>query len=83
MKQNKMPCFVIIKVRDLPRPDLGLNNGPLLIQCWAKSSQDGVYHSKLFISTFWRKFHENLITKLQMNENLHKNVNENMFSFTF
>ena len=40
-----------------------------------------LYHSQFHSSTFGDKFMK--IPKLQMDENLHKNVNENMFSFTF
>ena len=29
------------------------------IQKWAKTSENGVYHSQLLSSTFWWKFHEN------------------------
>ena len=64
--------------RDFPRPDLGLNNGPFPIPKGTKTSQNDVYHSQFLSSTFWIK-----ISKLQMHEKLHKNVNENMFSFTF
>ena len=45
--------------RDFPRPDLGPNIGPFLIQKWAKTSQNGVYYSQFLNSTFWWKFHEN------------------------
>ena len=53
--------------KDLTRPDLG------------------VYHSQYLSSTFWRNFMKirTKIVKLQLYENLHTNVNENMFSFTF
>ena len=67
--------------KDFPRPDLGPNISPFPTKNRAKTSQNGVYHSKFLSSTFWCKFCENP-TK-NFHENLHKNVNENMFSFTF
>ena len=43
-----------------------------------KTSQNSVYYFQILSSTFWWKFHENpnKFSKLQMHENLHKNVNE-------
>ena len=75
----------LYNLRDFPRPDLRLNIGPFPIQKWAKTSQNGVCRSQFLSSTFWWNFHENpnKIAKLLIHENLHKNVNENMFSFTF
>ena len=60
--------------RDFPRTDLGPNNRPFQIKKWAKTSQNGEYHSQFLSSTFWWKFHENLnkIAKLQMHKKLHK-----------
>ena len=59
-------------------------NRPFPIKKWAKTSQNDVYLSQFISVKFWWKFHENpnKIAKLQLHENLHKNVNENMFSFT-
>ena len=74
-------CIAIF--RGCPGPAYGLNNGPFLIQKLAKTSQNNAYHFQFLSSTFWRIFHENPIKKipiLQMHENLHKNVNENIFS---
>ena len=63
----------------------GQISAPSKILKWAKTSQNGVYHSQFLSSKFWWKFMKILtkIAKLQIHENLHKNVNENMFSFTF
>ena len=48
-------------ISDFPSPDLGLgsNMGPFPIKKWAKTSQNGVYHSQIINSTFWWKFHQN------------------------
>ena len=66
-----------------PRLDLGPNNGPFPIK---KKLPKMVYIIPNFLVLH---FDENFtkirskILRLQMHENLHKNVNENMFSFTF
>ena len=54
--------------------------GSFSIQKCAKSSKNGVYHSKFLSSTFGDIFMkiQTKIAKLQMHENLHKNVNENI-----
>ena len=49
----------ILLIRDFPRPDIGPNIGPSRIQRWAKTSQNGVYHSQYLSSTFWWTFHKN------------------------
>ena len=69
--------------RDFPRPDF--LPGPFPIQKGAKNSQNSVYHSQFLSSTFRENFmkSEQKIAKLQMHENLHKNVTENVLSFTF
>ena len=70
--------------RDFPKSDLGSNFGLLPIQKLSKTSQNSVYYSQYLYSIFWWTFHENLnkTAKLQIHENLHINVNENMLSFT-
>ena len=59
--------------------------GPIPISNCAKTSQNGVYHFQFLVLHFGVNFMKigTKIPKLQMHENLHKNVNENMFSFTF
>ena len=73
--------------RDFPRPDLGPNIGPFPIQKRAKTSQ--MLYIPVITNFFVLHFGEKIMkirtkkAKLQMHENLHKNVNENKFSFTF
>ena len=67
--------------RDFPRPDLRPNNDPFPIKKWANLPKMTYIIPNFFVLYFmkiWTK-----IPKLQMHENLHNNVNENMFSFTF
>ena len=45
--------------RDFPFSDLEPNIHPFPIKKQAKTFQVGVYHSEIFSSTIWRKFHEN------------------------
>ena len=72
----------LVTNRDFPRLDLG---PPSELKKWAKTSPYALYHSQIPTSTFWWNFTKiwTKIAKLQMHENFHKNVNENMFSFTF
>ena len=51
----------LYKNRNFPSTDLGPNNGPFQIKKWAKTSQNGEYHSRFLSSSFKWKFHENLI----------------------
>ena len=52
---------------------------------WAKTSQMVYIIPNFLVLQFGKNFMkiQTKIAKLQMHENLHKNVNENMFSFTF
>ena len=73
-------------VRDFPRPVLGIKYRPLPNSKMSKNFQKMVYIIPNFLvihcgenfMKIWTK-----LVKLQMHEKLHKNVNENMFSFTF
>ena len=69
--------------RDFPRSDLGPIKGPFSIQKLATNSQNGVYPSQFLVLHFGEDFMKLRSKKLRMHEKLHKNVNENMFSFTF
>ena len=40
-------------IRDFPRPDLEPKIGLFLIKKRAKTSQNGLYHSRFLSSTFW------------------------------
>ena len=70
-------------------PDLGLNIGPSISPSQLKKQQK--LSKMVFIIPIFLvlNFGENFmkirtkIAKLQMHENLHKNVNEKVFSFTF
>ena len=70
---------------DFPRPDLGPNIDPFAYIKCAKTFQKVYIIPNVFILHFGENFMkiQTKIAKLQMHENLHKNVNENMFSFTF
>ena len=74
--------------RDFPRPDLGLISAPSQFKIEQKLPK--MLYIMIIIPNFLvLQFGEHFmkirtkIAKLQMHENLHKNVNENMFSFTF
>ena len=56
---------------------LGLNWGRISARSQFQNEQK-LPKMDIIPSTFWWKFHE----KLQMHENLHKNVNENMLTLT-
>ena len=71
--------------RDFPRPDLGQIPAPSQSK-YEQKLPEMVYSILNFLVLH---FGENFmkirtkIAKLQMHENVYKNVNENMFSFTF
>ena len=46
-------------INDFPRHDSGLNINPFPILKWAKTSQNGVYHSQFLCSKLWWKFYLN------------------------
>ena len=72
-------CLFQAFARDFPTPDLGQNLAPSQFKNEHKLPEM-VYIVPNFL---FLHFGENFIAKLQMHENLYKNVNENMFSFTF
>ena len=70
--------------RDFPRPDLGPNNSlSSPIQKMSKNFPKIVYIIPNFLVLHFDENFNKIRTKyqLQMYENLHKNVNKNMFSF--
>ena len=75
-----------IHSRGFPRPDLGPNIGPS-----SQFKNEQKHPKKWYIILDFIVLHfggnfmkiRTQIAKLQMHENLHKNVSENMFSFTF
>ena len=71
--------------RDFPRPDLGPIICPFPIQKWAKLPLMVYIIPNFLVLQFGVNFIKirAKIAKLQIHENLHKNVNENMFLFTF
>ena len=71
--------------RDFPRPNLGPNIGPFPIQNGQKLPKMVYIIPNFLVVHFGENFMKmrTKIAKLQMHENLHKNVNENMFLFTF
>ena len=73
------------KSRDFPMPDLGPNKGPSQLKIEQKFPKMVFIISNFLILHFGENFMKipTKMAKLQMHENLHKNVNENMFSFTF
>ena len=71
--------------RDFPRPDLGPNIGPSQLKNEQKLPKMVYIIPNFLVLHLGENFMEirTKLPKLQMRENLHKNVNENMFSFTF
>ena len=70
-------------VRDFPRPDLGPNNDPAQFKNEPKLSKMVCIIPNFLPIHFGENFMKipSKIPKLQMHENLHKDVNENMYSF--
>ena len=71
--------------RDFPKPDLGSNNSPFPIKKEQKLPKMMYIIPNFLVLHFGGHFMKirAKIAKLQIHENLHKNVNENMFSVTF
>ena len=84
-KEFKVCALKCITHRDFPRPDLGSNNGPSHFKNKQKLPKMVYIISNFLVLHFDENFMKfrTKIQKLQIHENLHKNVNENMFSFTF
>ena len=85
---TKCRFLTLCMPRDFPRHDLGPNISPFPIKTNEQKLPKMVYiitHSLVTVLHFVENFMKirTKIAKLQMHENLHKNVNENMFSFTF
>ena len=88
-----MNCFLLISVfsfnistwicksRDFPKPDLG----PFQLKYKQKLPKMVYVVPTFLVIHFDGNFMKirTKIAKLQIHENLHKNMNENMFSFTF
>ena len=86
---NRLVTFAqeksVVRCRDFPWPDFGPNNGTFPVKNEQKLPKIMVHIIPNFLVLHFTDFMiiRSKIPKLQMHENLHKNVNENIFSFTF